>query len=195
MRPSLRAELTMKRLFLLACVAALTGCANSLPEKLGVALTDGVNNSWSNTEQFLERSLNRVQQGASAFDNAAPERLREYCDKDGGIHVHRADPALARHNPVHFVAAPRRVAKHPDTPYLAGRVNGQWELWQQQRVFKADGVSFRRTESRLTHYRSGQLVARAVNYVAADRQGQFGSSMQCADLTLAGFVKVASTQD
>lgn len=183
----------MTRLAVLALSALfLGGCANSLPERVGVALTDGLNNSWTNTERFLERSISRVALGPQAFDNRASTRLDEYCEKDGGIHIQTADPALAK-GPLHFAPAPRAPVPGYKGPQLLGLVNGQWEVWQQQTSFQSENVLFRRTETRLSHARSARPVAYAVNYVAADRQGQFSGELQCADITLADLVKAGSS--
>lgn len=183
----------MTRLVVLSLfVLTLGGCANSLPERLAVKLTDGVNNSWTNTERFLERSISRIAQGPEAFDNRASQQLEEYCDKDAGIHVQAVDPALGK-GPMQFTPATQRSSTRYDAPQLLGWVNGQWEVWQRQTSFKSEYVMFRRTETRLSHGRSARPVAYAVNYVAADKDGQFSGSLQCADITLAALVKAGAT--
>lgn len=182
----------MKTLFITAAAALLlSGCANSWPERIGVAITDSLSNVWGSTEQLIERSMSAASLGPRAFDKRYAVTLEPLCDKDAGIHVKRADAQLGV-GKLDFRPSPQSALISHGKPRYLGSVNGHWDLWQKRTPIAGKELPVARTETRLVNRKTTEVVVYSIDYEVTDAKGQPTGEAQCSVIKLSDLVKAAS---
>lgn len=172
----------MRALILATLTAtALSGCAGLGVEQTAEKLTDGLFNAFNSAEEIVSEQFSRGIDLKSQ-DSSTREKVKELCEMDGGLYVHKSIPSES--GAVVFTPSATKPSQYPGVEEPVGTINGQYELWQEVQLLTTDKSVIRRTKTSIKIRHSEEVLGQAINYIASNTDGSYKGGVQCGTITV-----------